>query len=147
MYKMNRLKYLMILAVIILILPTTHVSAALSRCRGDPIFALSNGDILTVMVDISADPAQINNVTYILHVPPGVTIKQVTHTSRGFGIREIYKVYQDSPARTYITDTVVTMQSTTAAVAVTVYTRLNGVFTEIISGYSGQNLIITISRW
>jgi hypothetical protein len=145
-YKINHLIRLITLVVIMLILPATPVSAALARCRVDPIFVLSNGDVVTVTADIHTDPAGVSNVTYILHVPAGVTVKQVVHTARGFRIKEIYKVYQDSPARTYMTDTVVTTPNAAPTVPVTVYTRLNGVFIKTASGYNGQNLVVTVHR-
>ena len=146
MQKINHLIRLLILVVTILILPATHASAALARCRVDPIFVLSNGDVVTVTVDINTDPARINNVTYTLHVPAGVTVKAVIHTARGLGIKEIYKVYQNSPDRTYVSDTVVTTQNTTTAVGVIAYTRLNGLAMRSTSGYDGQHLLVTISR-
>lgn len=146
MQKINHLIRLLILVVTILILPATPASAALARCRVDPIFVLSNGDVVTVTVDVFADPSRVHNVTYVLHVPTGVTVKAVIHTARGFGIKEIYKVYQNTPDRTYITDTVVTTQNTTTAVGVIAYTRLNGVATRSTSGYNGQHLVVTISR-
>jgi hypothetical protein len=146
MKKLNRLIRPLTLVVIMLMLTATHASAALARCRMDPIFVLSNGDVVAATIDVSADPSRINNVTYILHVPAGVTVKQVIHTALGFGVREIYKVYQDSSPRTYITDTVVSLQSTTGSVAVTAYVRLNGVSSKVVPGYSGQHLILTVSR-
>jgi hypothetical protein len=146
MQKINHLIRLLILVVTILILPATPASAALARCRVDPIFVLSNGDVVTVTVDVFADPSRVHNVIYILHVPTGITVKEVVHTARGHRIKEIYKVYQNSPDRTYVTDTVVTTQNTTTAVGVIAYTRLNGVTTRSASGYNGQHLVVTISR-
>ena len=145
MHKTNRFIFLFILTAIILVLPTSQASAALVGCRTDPIFRLSNGDILTVTMEIGTAEANVKSVTYILHVPAGVTVKQVTYTAGGIGKKEIYKVYQDSPLKTYTTDTVLTTQNV-GVVPVTVYTRLNGVYTKSASGYSGQHLIITISK-
>lgn len=147
MNKTNRLFCLFILLVTILALPTMQASAALARCRADPIFKLSNGDIVTVTLDVGTDIANIKNVHYILHVPAGVTVIKVTYTAQSDNkaINETYQVYQDSQAKTYTTDTVVTTVSLGSA-QVIVYTRLNGVATESISGYSGQHLIATISR-
>ena len=145
MHKINRLMYIFILAVIMLALPTSQASAALVSCRTDPIFRLSNGDIVTVTLEIGTAEANVKSVTYILHVPAGVTVKQVTYTAGGIGKKETYKVYQDSPLKTYTTDTVLTTQNV-GIVPVTAYTRLNGVYTKSASGYSGQHLIVTIVK-
>ncbi len=146
MNKTTRLIHLVILLGLMLALTTTQASAALVRCRVDPIFVLSNGDVVTVTVDISTDPASVRDVTYILHVPAGVTVKQVAHTARGLRLKEITKVYQDSPTGTYTTDTVVTTRNPSGSVAVISYTRMNGIPTQAIFGYDGQHLVATISR-
>ena len=146
MNQRNRLICLFALLIFMLVLPSTHASAALVRCRVDPIFVLSNGDVVAITADIYADPSRVGDITYTLRVPFGVTVKEVVHTARGFGIKEIYKVYQNSPAQTYITESVVTMQSILPPAAVTISTRLNGVSVSTISGYSGQHLLITIKQ-
>lgn len=145
MYKTNRLIHLLILITLILILPTMNASAMLTRCRTDPVFRLSNGDVINITLDIGADAAYVRNVTYILHVPAGVTVNQVTYTSGGIGSKEMYKVYQDSPAKTYTTDTVVTTQNT-GSVTVMATTRLNATFAKSASGYNGQHLIVTVIK-
>ena len=146
MKKTTRLLHQFILLGVILALTTTPASAALARCRVDPIFILSNGDSVAVTSDVFTDSFRISYITYTLHVPAGVTVKQVVHTALGQRIKEIYKVYQDSPAGTYTTDTVVTSSTLAPKVAVTVYTRLNAFAVKSVSGYSGQHLIATVSR-
>ena len=146
MYKTNRLLRLLILVMILFTLPATQASAALVRCRTDPIFKLSNGDILTVTLDLGTAEANVRSVVYTLYVPVGVTVKQVVYTDGGIGKKETYKVYQNSPAKTYTTDTVVTTVNSAGPVDVIAYTRLNGVSTKSVSGYNGQHLIVTISR-
>ena len=146
MYKINRLFRLLVLVTVILALPATTASAALVRCRLDPIFVLSNGDIVNVTVDIGTDPAQVTNIHYVLHVPAGVTVKEVIHTGRGLRIHETTRVYQDSPAGGYLSDTVVSTRSPAGTVPVTAYVRLNGVPVQSIFGYNGQNLILTVNR-
>jgi hypothetical protein len=146
MNKTARLIHLFILLGIMLAWTATPASAALARCRVDPIFILSNGDSVAVTSDVFTDPSKISYITYTLHVPAGVTVKRVVHTALGLGIKEIYKVYQDSPSGIYTTNTVVTTSALAPKVAVTVYTRLNGVAVRIVSGYSGQRLIATVSR-
>ena len=125
MYKSNWIFRLFILAAFLLASPTGQASAAMRACRSDPIFKLSNGDIVTVTLNISTDAANVRNAIYVLHVPAGVTVTKATYTAGGIGTKEIYKVYQDSPAKIYTTDTLVTVQNT-GQVAVVATTRLNG---------------------
>lgn len=146
MNKTYRLLHLFILLGVMLAMTATPASAALARCRVDPIFVLSNGDIVTVTVDIATDPTQVSNIHYTLHVPAGVTVKKIVHTARGLRIPETTKVYQDSPAGIYLTNTVVTTRNPEENVAVIAYTRLNGIPTETIFGYDSQHLVVTISR-
>ncbi len=144
MNKNNRLVHILILTMLILILPTAQASAMLTRCRLDPIFMLSNGDKVTVTLDISTDAANITNITYILHVPFGVTVTKAVFTAGGIA-GETYRVYQDSMAKTYATDSIVITKNKDS-VAVLATTQVNGVFSQSFSGYSGQHLIITVSK-
>ena len=141
MYKVARI---LIFLSVILVLPTLQVSAALLQCRTDPIFKLSNGDSITVTLNIATDEANIKNVSYALHVPAGVTVTRVTYTASGIGTKEMYKVYQDGPAKTYTTDTVVTTQQT-GSVTVLATTCLNSISCKSISGYNGSHLVVTIT--
>lgn len=99
MYRFTRLFRLTILAAIMLLLPTTSASAALVRCRTDPIFVLSNGDVLSVILDIGTASANVRNIAYVLHVPVGVTVKKVAYTNMNLRLPESYRVYQDSPQK------------------------------------------------
>ena len=144
MYKFARLFGLFVLISTFFLLPNGNVSAALVRCRTDPILLLSNGDVINVTVDISTSAADIRNIHYVLHVPEGVTVKKVAYTALNLRLHETYQVVQDSPARAYTTDTVVTTQ-TIYPVQVLSMTRLNSVFTKYVSGYSGEHLPLTVS--
>lgn len=145
MYKFTRLLCLIISAVITFLLPTASASAALVRCRTDPIFVLSNGDMISVMLDIGTTSANIKNIHFVLHVPAGVTVKNVAYTNYNLRLPETYRVYQDSPAKTYTIDTVVTTQ-TVSSVGVAVYARINTGVTESVAGLNGKHLILTLSR-
>jgi hypothetical protein len=142
---LNRFAFLVIAVLLLSIIPNTRALAALRYCRTDPIFALSNGDKLTVTLDISTDEASIKSVTYILHVPAGVSVKSVVYTAGGLSAKETYKVFQDAAASSYSTDTLVMISGTTK-VAVTATTRLNGTGDVVISGYSGQHLVAQIIK-
>lgn len=137
--------FFLIAIMLATILPMSSASAALARCRTDPIFVLSNGDSLNISVDISADAVNVRNLTYTIHVPAGVTVKKVTYTAGGLGTKEMYKVVQDSVAKTYKTDTVVTTQNT-GSVAVITTTILNKMYSATASGYNGQILTVTVSK-
>jgi hypothetical protein len=143
--RLHRLVFLMIAVMTLASLPNMQASAAFRKCRTDPIFKLSNGDVINITLDINADESAVRNVSYVLHVPAGVTVTKVTYTAGGIGKKETYKVYQDSPANTYTTDTHVTTQNT-GSVAMTATTRLNGVYARSASGLTGQHLIVTVAR-
>ena len=145
MYKFTRFIYIFISAAAIAVLPTASASAALVKCRTDPIFVLSNGDVITVTLEIYTDPANIKNIHYVLHVPAGVTVKRVAYTALNLGIYETYQVYQDNPSKTYTTRTVVTT-ITPYPVEVISMTRVNGVLAEYTSGFSGEFLSLTLSQ-
>ncbi len=148
MLKVNWFKrglWLALAMFIIAAMPNHQALAALVKCRTDPIFFLSNGDMLTVTLDISADMSNIRNVSYIVHVPAGVTIKKVIYTPGGLGTDETYKLYQDSPSKTYTTDTVITTQNT-GSVPVVATTTLNGFLSRSVVGYSGLHLIVTLQE-
>jgi hypothetical protein len=148
MEKNNILPRFLIIAVMILMIiatPTGHASAALRGCRTDPIFSLSNGDKLTITLDISTDAINIRNVTYILHVPAGVTVKSVVYTAGGLGTKEVYKVYQDSAAMTYKTESLVTVQNT-GSVPMVSMVKLNSLTAKSASGYTGQYVVVTVSK-
>jgi hypothetical protein len=145
MHTFTRLIRFLFVIVTLLSLPATSASAALMKCRTDPIFHLSNGDQISVTPEIATDPANIRDIHYVLHVPAGVTVQKVTYTNTNLALRETYQVYQTAPARTYTTKTLVTMR-TTLKVAVTVMTRLNGLSAKYVSGFTGQQLIVTVSK-
>ena len=148
MEKNNLLPRFLIIAVMILMIiatPTGQASAALIHCRTDPIFSLSNGDKLTVTLDVSTDAVNVRNVTYVLHVPAGVTVKSAVFTAGGLGTKEVYKVYQDSAAKTYKTESLVTVQNT-GSVAVISTVKLNSLTAKSASGFTGQYVVITVSK-
>ena len=144
MNKITRFIGLFTLVAVTLLWPISNASAALSRCRTDPIFFLSNGDVINITVDINTDPVNIRNINYVLHVPAGVTVKRVTYTAINLGLPETFQVYQDSLARTYTTATIVTTRRMYQAEVLSM-TRLNSVFAKYVSGYIGEKLIVTVS--
>lgn len=146
MYKIARLIYLTVLVTIMLLLPTSNASAALVRCRTDPIFVLSNGDVLSVILDIGTTSTNVKNIHYVLHVPAGVTVKKVAYTNVNLRLPESYQVYQNSSAKTYTVDTFLTT-SNSARADVTVFIRLNEDTRKTVAGYSGRHLIATLVKY
>jgi hypothetical protein len=146
MYKITRLFCLLALGIIMLLMPATNAQAALVRCRVDPHFKLSNGDMITVTLDVGTDVANISNIHYVLHLPPGVTVTKVTYTAKSDkkAINETYSVIPDSSV-TYLSETIVTTQAP-GSVDVTVFARVNTLKENSVSGYSGQRLFISLSR-
>ena len=145
MSKVPRLLFLFTLVGIMLLLPVANASAAMVRCRTDPIFLLSNGDVINVTLDIGTYAANVRNITYVLHVPAGVTVKRVAYTAINLRIHEQYQVYQDSSAKTHTVDTMVTTQNP-GSVGLTVFGRLNGGIRQSASGFNSQHLFMTLSR-
>lgn len=142
---LNRFFLLAIAALMIASIPNVTASAALVKCRTDPIFQLSNGDKITVTLDVNTDEANVRNVTYVLHVPAAVTVTKVTYTAGGLGTKELYKVYQDSIAKTYKTESLVTTQNT-GSVGIVATVKLNSLTAKSASGYTGQYVTVTVSK-
>jgi hypothetical protein len=130
---------------IMFLLPTNQVSAALVRCRTDPVFVFSNGDVMSVTLDIGTQAANISHIAYVLHVPAGVTVKNVAYTARNLRLYETYLVEQDSRADTYTVDTSVTTQNR-ETIDVTIFGRLNGGIRNSVAGFEDQSLSITLNR-
>lgn len=66
-----------------------------NTCRTDPTVTLSNGYVLTMWANISTDISNVNSVNYVLHVPKGVTIKNITYDANG-GVENIQLVADQS---------------------------------------------------
>lgn len=145
MNKIARLILLFVLLGLTLAMPTANASAAMTRCRTDPIFVLSNGDIISVTLDISTHPGNVKNINYVLHLPAGVTVKRVAYTALNLRIPELYQVYQDSPANTHTVNTQVTTKHP-GSVRVMVFGRLNGGIRRSVLGFNDQPLFMTLDR-
>jgi len=138
--------FILILALLMAALPTMQASARLRTCRTDPIFHLSNGDKITITLDVGTDELSVKNVSYVLHVPAGVTITKVVFTAGGLGQKETYQALQDSPAKTYTTDSLATTQQVSGGTTVKATTKLNTNIVKSVSGYNGQHLIVTVTK-
>lgn len=145
MYKTSRFFRLFILLMIVLAQPAAQASAAMSRCRTDPIFTLSNGDVVTVILDVGTDPANVKEVSYILHVPAGVTPTRIEFTPGILGEKEKFQVIQDSPDGFYTSDSVLKTTKVKTAVEVTAHMDVNSIYFQSATGYDEQHLIIKLT--
>jgi hypothetical protein len=134
--------FIFLLALAITAMPTGNASARLVHCRADPIFYLSNGEKITVILEIDTDEANVRNVNYVLHVPAGVRITRVVFTAGGIGRKESYQAVQDSVESVYTTDTVVTTKGGPNAVIAT--SSITGGTGASASGFNGDLLSVVL---
>jgi hypothetical protein len=135
---------ILFVTLIMLASPTMQASAALHKCRSDPMFFLSNGEILTVILEIGTDKAGVRDVHYVLHLPTGVRVLRVVYTSGGVGESETYEIIQDTPKSVYTTETRVNTYENGVPVKVISHLRTTREFSA--SGYNGDLLIITLAQ-
>ena len=131
------------IALFMAAIPTLQASAAMTKCRTDPIFRLSNGDVVTVVLDVNTDEANIQKISYILHVPAGVTVNSVEFTPGIVGNKETYLVFQDNPSGFYTSESFLIAKAKDP-VAVTANMDVNSIYFQSATGYDKQNLIITL---
>jgi hypothetical protein len=141
--KLTRMMALLIVFALAALL-TGQASARLIKCRADPIFYLSNGEKVTVILDVGTDAANVRNISYVLHVPAGVTITRVVFTAGGLGRKEMFKAVQDSAEKVYITDTTVTTRGGPYWVTASV-NLLSGIRSSA-SGFNGELLTVKLAQ-
>lgn len=145
-YKKTTLSRILILfmTMVMTALPTMQASAALHKCRTDPIFYLSNGEVLKVILEIGTNKGSVRDVHYVLHLPAGVRVLRVVYTAGGIGKSETYQVIQDSPRSTYKTETRVNTFEN--RIPVKVLSSLRSGRLTSVSGYNGDLLVITLTQ-
>jgi hypothetical protein len=84
-FQLRRVRHLLAIGSVLLGLlfslqGAEDAAAIVKGCRGDPKVWLSNGVKVTTAASIAAPPSQVEMVTYILHVPRGVTVQRVVFT-------------------------------------------------------------------
>lgn len=136
--------FILFMTMVMAALPTMQASAALHKCRTDPIFYLSNGEVLKVVLEIGTDKAGIQSVHYVLHIPAGVRVLRVVYTAGGIGKSETYQVMQDSPRSVYKTETRVNTYENRIPVKVLSSIRAGRLTSA--SGYNGDLLVITLTQ-
>jgi hypothetical protein len=115
-------------------------------CYDDPVVELSNQTSLDLSDTISDSASNVEQVTYVLHGPEGTFSLADVPTSGVMGYKENFVYYADQPANTYIDDTNVTTNDGEVFVTASMFlTSLPSLGTDYASGYSGQDLTITMS--
>jgi hypothetical protein len=136
-----------ILATALLTGPLTagKVSAGLVTCATDPIVALSNGYLLKISANVTDLQSDVQNITYTVNVPSGVTATNITYTGSGWTGKEQVNVSSNNGPGLYSVDTYVSTGN--QGVPVTVQAQVNppnGVQTPpqyaTSSGPSGQDI-------
>lgn len=136
--------FILFMTMVVTALPTMQASAALHKCRTDPIFYLSNGEVLKVILEIGTDKASVQDVHYVLHLPADVRVLRVVYTAGGIGKSETYQVLQDSPRSSYTTETRVNTYG--SRIPVKVLSSLRSGQLVSVSGYNGDLLVITLAQ-
>lgn len=134
--------FILFMTMVMAALPTMQASAALHKCRTDPIFYLSNGEVLKVILEIGTDRAGVRDVNYVLHLPPGIRVLRVVYTTGGIGESETYQVVQDSPRGVYTIEAKVNTYEN--GIPVTVLSSLRAGLLVPVSGYNSDLLVITL---
>ena len=120
---------------------SAHAFAAAVGCRHDPIVILSNGKVVTITVDMSADAPIVKGIEYKLFVPKGVTVTNITYPGANPLILEKVELHPDLLNGQYRTETKVDAPK---SVAVKASTLIQGQ-SQNVSGLGGDTLKASIT--
>ena len=113
--------------------------ASRSICRTDPVVVLSDGTIFDLSASISTTPDNIDHVDYTIHAPAGVKATSIVYTDL-FLVNEKVYVVNDSPARTYSTETTVYLDDQSAVWAQAM--AVKGLAVKTVDGVTGSPMVI-----
>jgi len=131
---------LLVLAMSTLVPPSA--SAAIRTCRADPVILLSNGEIIQTDATIQTDVENVQQIKYTLHLPVGVRVIAMIHTSGRLREKEVVEFVDNLPPYHYTTDTLIsTAAANVPSVAHTRVLLRDG----SAAGMSGEHLIIKIT--
>lgn len=136
----NLLVLLVGLAASFTIFSSGHAYAAAVGCRHDPIVTLSNGDIVTISVDLDADYPTVKKIEYKLHVPKGVTAASIVYQDANPNIQEKIDLPQDAKVGQYLTETKVEAPKSVQVVVTSQYNTQS----LTVNGKGGDNLKATL---
>lgn len=146
---MNRTKALMgtlalLAAIIAGILSADGVFAAYTTCKIDPAVTLSNGVTITMYDTISDSIKNVQQAAYVLHVPEGVTVTEVSYDR--YGSLESLSVVADQVPGTYRDITTVTDPT---RVQVSAYASIVGAgcsdTSKTTNDWSNNNLMVNFN--
>ena len=130
-----------VLSVALLCLfPLSRAQAAFHLCRSDPIVTLSNGDVVTIYVEIAAEADDVKNIDYVLHVPKDVTATNIIYLGAELGLVENLTLKQDGKPKEYKAETTV-YTSGKVDVTTTVVFEDN---TKTVEGASNKAIKVTV---
>lgn len=125
--------------------PAAH--AAIGACGSDPIVILSNGTELEFSTLIADAPTDVQQVTYTLRIPEGLSV--IASVTGALGAKEQWSVTADMPPQTVQVSTHVTAGDGTSAVRTTVQAlTLSGPIAlalDSAAGQAGQDLIMNLT--
>ncbi len=117
-----------------------HAAASFTVCDTDPAITLSNGTVVTVWAGMTTAISNIQQVTYVLHVPSWVTISNIAYDQ--YASLESVQLVQDQTSNSLEIDT--TVQTSTPGIVVdALATVSNKLFPKLATGLSGQDMVIT----
>jgi hypothetical protein len=107
-----------------LLLVPAHSPAAQAYdfCRSDPAVLLSDGTTVDLSADIADSLADVQGVSYTLHIPAGTRVLAWAGTDGLMGLRESFQARTDAAPGTYASVTTVT--TATPHIAVTAHTQM-----------------------
>jgi hypothetical protein len=115
-----------------------EATAGLRACRADPIVWLSNGQAVQMSVGVAAPAYDVHQITYILHVPRGTTVRKIVYTGGALSSKERVYVIPDMPLSRYRIDTLVAARG--YGISVTALGHMKGEGRLSARGVSGKYL-------
>ena len=109
-------------AALLLALARGPAAHAYDFCRSDPAVLLSDGATVDLSADIADNLADVQGVSYTLHIPVGTHVLGWVGTDGLMGLRESFQALADAAPGAYASVTVVT--TATSHVAVTAHTQV-----------------------
>lgn len=98
---------------------TIPASAGYVSCQTDPIVQLSNGTTIQLTATVFDAASDIQSVNYVLHVPAGVTVTDVSYGGDPLASLENLQVVPDNQNNNYNAFTTVTTGASTVGVVAT----------------------------
>ena len=147
MPQFTRKRSLVVFFLMLALLATSHVDSAMamfSACRGDPIVTLSDGSKIVITLDIATDKSNVQSVVYVVHAPPGTSVKKVKYTVE-IGDEETFVLFADSAPKHYTADAYVVTKDH-VDVVMTNTSSLDKVASGATSGYTRQHLVVKLNR-